>query len=105
MESVVRQSRPQAVPPTGEAAATAGPKKRRPFLIMGVVALAVLLGLGALMLYNRGKESTDDAQVEADVVPIAPRVSGMVKHLAVVENQHVKKGDTCADRAALAIFA
>jgi membrane fusion protein (multidrug efflux system) len=71
----------------------AAPRKRRPFLIMGIVALAVLLGLGGLMLYNRGKESTDDAQIEADVVPIAPRVSGSVKHLAVIENQHVKKGD------------
>ena len=94
MESAVRQSRPQAVPPTGAAEPAAGPlRKRRPFLILGIVALAVLVGLGAVMIYNHGKESTDDAQVEADVVPIAPRVSGMVKRLVVVENQRVKKGD------------
>jgi len=94
MESAVRQSRPQAVPPTGAAEPAAGPlRKRRPFLILGIVALAVLVGLVAVMIYNHGKESTDDAQVEADVVPIAPRVSGMVKRLLVVENQRVKKGD------------
>ena len=93
MESVVRQQRPQPVPPTGGEPAAAPPKKRRPFLILGIIALAVLVGLGGLMIFNHGKESTDDAQVEADVVPIAPRVSGSVKHLGVVENQHVKKGD------------
>ena len=94
MESAVRQSRPQAVPPTGATEPAAGPpRKRRPFLILGIVAFAVLVGLGAVMIYNHGKESTDDAQVEADVVPIAPRVSGMVKRLVVVENQRVKKGD------------
>ena len=68
-----------------------GPRKR--YLILGGVTLAVLLGIGGYALYTHGKQSTDDAMVDADVVPIAPRVAGQVKRLAVQDNQHVKKGD------------
>ena len=67
------------------------PRKR--YLILGGVALLVALLAGAWMLFTAGKESTDDAQIEADIVPIAARVSGMVQKLAVQDNQHVKKGD------------
>src|SRR3954470_23010654 len=71
-------------------------KPRRPrkrWIILGVVALAVLAGMGAYSWATKGKESTDDAQIEADIVPVAPRVPGQVKHLKAQDNQHVKKGD------------
>src|SRR5438067_10690144 len=67
------------------------PRKR--WLILGGIALAVVLSLGAYSLATAGKESTDDAQIEADIVPVAPRVGGPVHRLAVQDNQHVKKGD------------
>jgi len=44
-------------------------------------------------LATRGRESTDDAQVDADVVNVASRVSGAVLQVHVVDNQHVAKGD------------
>ncbi|MFL5406969.1 MAG: biotin/lipoyl-binding protein, partial [Myxococcales bacterium] len=91
MESVAKQQRPQPV--ATAPAESAAPKKRKPFLILGVIALVVLVGVGGLAVYNHGKESTDDAQIEADVVPIAPRIAGQVKRVAVLENQQVKKGD------------
>ena len=37
---------------------------------------------------------TDDAQVEANISPIIPRISGYVKEVRVSDNQLVKKGDT-----------
>ena len=74
-----------------EAPAKTGPRKR--WLILGGVAAAVLLFAGGYTWYTHGKESTDDAQIEADVVPLATRVPGQVKHLAVEDNAHVKKGD------------
>src|SRR5262249_43376613 len=40
-----------------------------------------------------GKESTDDAQVDADVVPVAARVAGAVGKVSVKDNQPGKKGD------------
>jgi membrane fusion protein (multidrug efflux system) len=67
------------------------PAKR--WLILGGLTAAVLLGITGYSFFTHGKESTDDAQIEADVVPVAVRVSGMVKCLAVQDNQHVKKGD------------
>ena len=66
---------------------------RRPFLILGVVALAVLVGATIYTLVTGGRESTDDAQVTADMVPIAARVAGPVLHVHVIENQAVKRGD------------
>lgn len=73
--------------------AAAPPKSRRPFLILGGIAVLVLGGLGIHSLLNAGKETTDDAQIEADVVAVAPRVGGQVLHVNVKDNQPVKKGD------------
>lgn len=39
-------------------------------------------------------EDTDDAQIEADIIPVIPRVSGYVKEVRVKDNQQVHKGDT-----------
>ena len=68
-------------------------KKRRSLLIVGGIAAVVVLGVLVYLLLNRGKEGTDDAQIDADVVPLAPRVAGQVAAVPVVENQPVKKGD------------
>jgi membrane fusion protein (multidrug efflux system) len=68
-------------------------KAKRAYLILAGVATVV----AALWLVHRwwtaGKQSTDDAQIEADVVPIAPRVSGTILTTHVRDNQQVKKGD------------
>jgi membrane fusion protein (multidrug efflux system) len=101
MESVAKQMRepaalqpekPRSAPETKIATAES-PKKRRPWFVLGAIAAAVLFALGGYLVWNHGKESTDDAQVEADVVPLAPRIAGLVQHVAVIENQHVKQGD------------
>ena len=65
----------------------------------------VLLGIGAVLLIaaaiwgvrwwtvGRFIESTDDAYLQADSVTIAPKVSGYVAEVYVVDNQTVKAGD------------
>jgi len=76
------------------AAATARQRRaRKAYLILGTVA-AVVAGLwfGHRWL-TQGKQATDDAQIEADVVPIAARVGGVVKVARVHDNQLVKAGD------------
>src|SRR5919201_1664244 len=60
------------------------PRKR--YLILGAIALAVALGASGYAWATHGKESTDDAQVEADVVPISARVAGQVKRVAVPDD-------------------
>ncbi|GAA4443597.1 HlyD family secretion protein [Ravibacter arvi] len=39
-------------------------------------------------------EETDDAQVESNISPVIPRVSGYIREVRVSDNQLVKKGDT-----------
>jgi membrane fusion protein (multidrug efflux system) len=66
---------------------------RRAFLVLGAIALIVVGGIAAYAFYASGRESTDDAVVEADVVPVTARVGGVVAKLVVHDNQTVKKGD------------
>ncbi len=58
---------------------------------IGVVVLLVV-GVVVWMLMTAGRESTDDAQVDAHVTPIAARVSGTVIRVAVNDNQMVDAG-------------
>jgi membrane fusion protein, multidrug efflux system len=63
--------------------------QRRFWLIAGLGVVA-LLAIGGWLWLTAGRESTDDAQVEAHVTPIAPRVSGSVLKLPVNDNQEVE---------------
>jgi multidrug resistance efflux pump len=59
------------------------------------LTLVIVALLCAYLLYNRYSERpwTRDGQVRADVVKIAPRVSGYLVKVAVQDNQSVRKGD------------
>lgn len=71
---------------------TAPPRgSRRPFVILGVVAVLVLGGITIYRLMTAGHENTDDAQVMSDMVPVGTRVAGAVAHVSVADNQLVKK--------------
>ena len=59
---------------------------------IGIVAAAVLLGLVVLSHVNHYPR-TDDAEVFANFIGIAPQVEGPITHLNVRDNQFVKKGD------------
>lgn len=79
--------------PAAPANEPARPGRRRLLIVGGAVAAIAAAGLGVRLLLTRGDQNTDDAQVEADVVPIAPRVGGAVVRVAVQDNQQVRKGD------------
>jgi len=71
--------------------------KRVPFgrsiLIFLLVLALSIVGIG-YWRYTEHYVSTEDAYVNANVVQVAPRVTGQVAHLYVVNNQYVKKGET-----------
>jgi multidrug resistance efflux pump len=71
---------------------TALPSLLRLGITAAVVCLAMLLGQ---VLWNHYMYSpwTRDARMRAEVVRIAPDVSGLVTRVAVIDNQEVKKGD------------
>jgi len=60
-------------------------------ILIGVVVL-VALAAGIWWWTTRNRESTDDAQVDAGVTPIAARVGGTVMSVPIVDNQEVKEG-------------
>jgi len=64
--------------------------KRLPLIIAAVVVL--ILGVGAWLWLTAGRESTDDAQVEAHVTPIAARVGGTILQVPAPDNQQVEAG-------------
>jgi membrane fusion protein (multidrug efflux system) len=62
-------------------------------IALGVVAAVALLAWGAVLWEtSRTHESTDDAQVEADIIPVLARVGGYVREVRVVENEVVPPG-------------
>lgn len=69
---------------------------KRMYLIVGVLVVLLLVGYGVYAFLSSGKETTDDAQVAADVVPVSARVAGQVVSVNIVENQPVHRGDLLA---------
>src|SRR5215472_2006079 len=67
----------------------ANPKTKR--LVFGAGAL-VLAAVAGLFLYYHNRESTDDAQVDGHITPIASKVYGRVEQVLVEDNQPVRAG-------------
>src|SRR5689334_13586974 len=73
--------------------AAPAPKNRR-LQIVGGVVLLVLIWAGAKFIHGRTHVSTDNAQVDGHITPIAPKVQAFVAEVRVDDNQPVKAGDT-----------
>jgi membrane fusion protein (multidrug efflux system) len=71
------------------------PKTSKVFLVI-LIALVVAGTWFGITKWHHAQlhAETDDAQVEANISPIIPRISGYVKEVRVTDNQVVKKGDT-----------
>jgi membrane fusion protein (multidrug efflux system) len=82
-------------PPAVQEPPATSPKRRNPipFVIAGVVLLA-MLGFGVRQyLFGRTHVSSDNAQVEGHIVPVLPKAAGFVTEVRVRDNQQVKAGD------------
>ena len=65
------------------------PKLRRILTLAAVALVAMVVGL---FLYFHNRESTDDAQVDGHITPIASKIYGRVADVLVTDNQPVKAG-------------
>ena len=65
------------------------PKVRGLLVVGGLVLLAVLI---SLLVYYHNRETTDDAQVDGHITPIASKIYGRVAEVLVTDNQPVKAG-------------
>jgi len=77
-------------------AATEAPKKKSYTFVIILAVLIIAGGTWGYTKYNHGlhHEETDDAQIDADISPVIPRISGYITEIRVKDNQMVHKGDT-----------
>jgi membrane fusion protein (multidrug efflux system) len=63
-----------------------------------IILLVLILTGGAYgiskYIHSQAHEETDDAQIEKNMNPIIPRVSGYISKVYIKDNDYVKKGDT-----------
>ncbi len=79
-------------PPSQPRTRKSGASPRRRLVLMAALGAAVL-GSAGYVFAHRGLESTDNAQIDAEVVLVPSRVAGTVAEVHFTENQHVKAGD------------
>jgi len=64
-----------------------------PIILAFVLVAGLVFGIKEYIYYSK-HETTDDAQVDADISPVVSRVTGYVKDIRFVDNQFVHAGDT-----------
>jgi membrane fusion protein (multidrug efflux system) len=94
--NTVPAGEPEPETPAAEAAVQPKRRSRRKVIILGVLAVLVLagavMGYRTVVFYEH-HATTDDAQIDGNINPVLPRVSGYVQEVRVAENQPVKAGD------------
>jgi membrane fusion protein (multidrug efflux system) len=70
----------------------AAPNPKRRLLLIGALVVAVAVGAW-FYLTTRNRVTSDDAQVDGHIVPIAAKISGSVAAVLVDDNAQVKAGD------------
>nr|WKN37947.1 HlyD family secretion protein [Tunicatimonas sp. TK19036] len=64
-----------------------------PIIFGAIIILGATFGI-IKYIHSLHYQDTDDAQIESDISPIIPKVSGYVDAIRITDNQTVKKGDT-----------
>lgn len=82
--------------PAAEPTVVAPKKNRARVIALGVLAVGVVGVVGWYVLHA-GLESTDDAQVDADVVSVPSLSANVVTKVLFAENQTVKAGDVLVE--------
>lgn len=78
---------------TQEQAGAKKPNGNRRKILIGVGAVAAVAAV-VLWVRSMGRESTDNAQLDGNIVPVRASVAGYVQEVRFTDNQIVRKGDT-----------
>lgn len=89
-ETTPSESKPSPLP---ELAPNRDRRRRRPLVVAVILAVVTSAGYGAYAALHTGKETTDDAQVAAETVPLSTRSGGPIARVLVGDHQAVKAGD------------
>src|SRR5262245_24781433 len=82
--------------PADEEVRRVAPRGGRKSAVLIVLALAAVGGMGAWYFTHRGLESTDDAQIDAEVIAVPARAAGTALRVLFAENDVVKEGQLLA---------
>lgn len=74
-----------------------GEKKSNPMRVVAIVIAVLLIAALIYWLYSRNYESTDDAQIEGHIVPVAARIEGTIRAVYIDDNNYVKAGQHLVD--------
>lgn len=82
---------------TSSSAPDNGVRRRRLLLLSAIVVVGLSVYAAYWFLHGRYFESTDDAYVAADLVPITSEVAGTVTALHVDDTEHVERGQVLVE--------
>jgi membrane fusion protein (multidrug efflux system) len=88
MEELSKSQRPLSAEPPEEAPRSSPVK----FILLGMLIVAISAGIWAYFHF-RDRVSSDDAQVDAHITAIAPKIPGNVIEVVARDNQPVSAGD------------
>lgn len=87
-------SAPEADFPTPRPPPPSRPRRRRwRRIALILIPILLILAFFYYWFFLRPYETTDDAFIAADIIPVAPQVPGQVAELLVRDNQWVRQGD------------
>lgn len=89
----LEENEPSARRPLGRTPNAESRRKR----LAGGAAAAVLIGLALYFALRPPSASTDDAAIEAHVIPVSAKVAGHVARVLVDDNRRVKAGELLAE--------
>jgi membrane fusion protein (multidrug efflux system) len=94
VEPAPREPWPEEAGPPTRAGRTQGYFRAHPQAKWVLLALLIIIVVAAYAVwsYYASRESTDDAQIDAHIVPISARVGGTVEKVNVDDNQYVEAG-------------
>lgn len=99
-QSMLSEKEGEIVTPTQDPTKTTVPTppvsrqsgSRTKLVVAVVLLMAVAVGVYAIYMHFRDRVSTDDANVDGHISAIAPKITGNVIEVAVLDNQQVKAG-------------
>ncbi len=69
-------------------------KKSKGLVVLGIIAIVVVVAGTAYFVSGSSYETTDNAQLDGNIVPIRSSVTAFIKDIRFDDNQIVKQGDT-----------
>lgn len=97
MTSTTAELGPSILPRAGAPSTVQAKPRKRALIVLPVLVFGAAAAIGGYLVATRGRETTDDAQVEGHVANVSPRVSGQVTKVLVKDNQHVNPGDVLVE--------